>query len=279
MRDWNDHAFVMLAPDAFRRGLVPRIIERLTRAGLYPTRWAVGEITPVQADAMHGPAATRSGDAYRYRCLDVLFALGPCLMLRLRAGPGVTRPIHEHTLAVRGGSTVETALPGSIRHDLKALNRVMSLLHVSDGPAEAEAEAAILVPGGVTGPARSAAVWHDADDLPAFLQVLAHGGTEDRDLAAVRRELRAAVLTRTWSALDEDLRAAALDLLRDGTGTDDVKLRRSFAGAHPAAALLPLSFLSPVDLPAVERDLASAGLALDDWQRAVLTTSMYFAPW
>jgi nucleoside diphosphate kinase len=282
MNHWTTHAFAMLSPDAIRRGLAARIVDYFACAGLHPTCWALGEVTPVQADAMYGKAFART-EAYRYRCLDVLFALGPSLMLTLRAGEdgdGTTRSVHERALAVRGASTADQVQPGSIRHDLRALNRVMSLLHVSDGSAEAAAESEILVSRYDWTVGRAAA-WRDARDLPDLLRVLAGGTPETRDITAIRRELRTAILVRAWTALDDRLRTTATRLAEDSASASvgDPELHKIFDVAHPAAAVLPLSFEQPVDLVDVERRLATVGIAFDDWQRAVLTTSMYFEPW
>jgi len=282
MVDWDHHAFTMIAPDAIRRGLTGRILDYFAGARLDPCRWAVGEITAPQADAMHGDAAARSDQAYRYRCLDLLFALEPCLMVALHDRGGEPGDIHARALAVRGGSTAKNVEPGSVRHDLRAYNRVMSLLHVSDSAIHAAAESSVLVaetrPGGL---GRSDGRWHTASELSTYLELLSRRAADSRDLVTVRRDLRVAVLTRVWSSLDETARKRIPEWIDDPS---PVRLDPRVVGAelfrfHPASALLPLTFEEPVDLTEVERRLKGIGLRLDDWTRTILTTSMYFVSW
>ncbi len=282
MSSWERHAFTMIAPDAIRRGLTGRILDYFARAGLEPCRWAVGEITAPQVDAMHGDTVARSDQAYRYRCLDLLFALEPCLMVALHDRGDPPGNIHARALAVRGASTAQDIQAGSIRHDLRAYNRVMSLLHVSDTAAHAAVESAVLVaearPGGL---GRAGGGWRPAAELPTYLALLSRRTADPRDLVAVRRNLRIAVLTRVWSSLDGKARDSALEWV-DGSppaGVDSHAAGAALARSHPAAAILPLTFEEPVDLTEVKRRLETIGLGLDDWARTIVTTSMYFPPW
>jgi hypothetical protein len=178
---------------------------------------------------------------------------------------------------VRGVSDPAVAAPGTIRRDLGAINVVMSLLHVSDGPAEARAESELLLAG-----LASADRWWPPTELAAYLALLAAGPAERRSLHDVRGQLRAQLITALWAQLGDKAQTCAAELVAtDALGEPDagqVVANQAECAGHPLLALLTERFDHPIDLRGVERALTGVGVDLDDWARAVLGTSMYFPP-
>jgi nucleoside diphosphate kinase len=273
--EWDSHVFCMIAPDALRRHLAGAILDRFDAVGLRPAGWRLAELGSMQIDTMHELAVVRSTQAYRYRCLDALFALGPCLLLCLEDVKPHRGDPYARALQTKGASDPRHAKPGSIRHDLHAINLVMSLLHTSDGPAESVAESAVLL-AGVPRPQW----WREPNELSGLLAVIEAGTPERRLFNDVVAGVRARVVSRLWTALDVEARsmagrlAAAGELGEDHAGEKIARVAN--CGEDPLLGVLASRFDSAGDLRETVRALHGVGIELDGWEQAVLGTSMYF---
>jgi nucleoside diphosphate kinase len=263
LQDWQDAAFVLISPDTLVRGLGGPVVEAFSRAGLDVERWVATEIGPAQIDAMHHEAVRRGGgDIYRYRCLDALFDLGPAVALRLvhgrRAGADVSP--HLRALDVRGASRPEDLTPGTIRHDLGAVNTIMSLLHVSDTAVDAARECELLLGGAhawSTG-------WRPGSELAGFLGCSEPPHPEWRMPGDVAAGIQARATARLWAC-------------RPGAGPDPGN-----GGPGPTAGaevLLYLRLDAPFDAHVVECAASRHAIRLDPWERTVLRTCQHFSPW
>lgn len=267
MPNWNAELFCLIAPDAIRRHLVGPILSRFAARGLEPAGWCLRELTSLQIDTMHKLAMARSTHAYRFRCLDLLFALGPSILLRLADTGRVDDSPYSRALAVKGASDPRDAAPGSIRHDLRAINVIMSLLHTSDGPAESQHESELLLNGGT---------WRHPAELRELLMVLETGPAETRLFPEVLRGLRSRVLTVIWPVLGVEACATAARLAAAGElaaprAGEKIALLAECPG-HALLSILAAGFDQPVDVRETRL------LGLDDWETAVLFTSAYFPP-
>lgn len=282
---WTQAMFCLVTPDALRRHLLRPIVERLRSESLTITAFRVTDISTVHMDGMYEAHLVNTADAYRYRALDARMALGPAVAMRLLP-PADGTPIeswYARLKEIKGASAPAESRPGSLRHDLGAVNTILSLLHCSDSPEFAGREADLMLGG----PAQTLP-WQDGSSMDGLVDVTeAMQDKETRGFCEIVTELRASIVFRLWEAFDGDGRALAVKLIgmaalcsRDAGD----QLREHLPAAAqemPLAEILRLPFDPsgpPADLSWVRRQLASAGIALDDWSEAVLVSSMYFAP-
>ncbi|MEV4114742.1 nucleoside-diphosphate kinase [Nonomuraea sp. NPDC049695] len=274
---WDRHVFCLIGPDAVRRHLVGPILERFATAGLRPDGWRCLQLTSHQIDTMHELAMVRSSQAYRFRCLDLLFALGPSILLRLADVRPDLGDIYARATAAKGASDPKDAAPGTIRHDLRAINVVMSLLHTSDSPADAARESDLLLTGD-----DAHHVWNDPRELPDLIAVTSRRRVENRLFGDVLADIRTRVLLALWPQLGSAARSEAGRLAAMGHLGDPATGRKLASMIHPTASplldVLEADFDRPIDLRSVRGTLTGSGIDLDDWETAVLGTSMYFPP-
>lgn len=282
---WADAIFSLVTPDAVRRHLLRPIVDRFRGEGLTVAAFRVTDITTVHLDGLYEARLVNTADAYRYRALDARMALGPAVALRLVPPPGGV-PIHDWYARVgriKGVSVPGEAAPGSLRHDLGAVNTILSLLHCADSPEFARREADLILGG----PAHTLP-WQEGAALDPVIDLLeAVRGAEARGFCDVVTEVRASISLRLWDALDDDGRTLVTKLIGMGSlcARDAGEQVRGHlaAGARsgPLAEILALPgdpSAAPVDVAWIRRHLASEGIAFDDWTEAVLASSMYFAP-
>jgi nucleoside diphosphate kinase len=280
-----DAVFSTVTPDAIRRHLLRPIVERFRGEGLTVAAFRVTDITTVHMDGLYEAHLVNTADSYRYRALDARMALGPAVALRL-VPPRDGTPIDDwyaRIKQIKGVSSPAESLPGSLRHDLGAVNTILSLLHCADSPSLARREADLLLGG----PALTLR-WQDGAALDPVIDVLeAMRGEERRGFCEVLTEVRTSIAFRLWDALDNDGRALVTKLIGTASlcspdaGEQICGHLAVGARSAPLAEILAQPFDpsgTPVDVTWIGRHLASAGIAFDDWTEAVLISSMYFTP-
>ena len=271
----------MLSPDCLVRGLARAVLDRLAGIGLRPDGWRLTRVTPHRIDRMSELQVVTAARVHRYRALDALFALGPALMVSLRDEQ--ERPAEVAYAAaktLKGDADPAHARPGSIRHDLGAINTVLNLVHISDSPAEAAVECATLL--------GSEPDLFAGTGLDPLLDLLESWPRETRGFADVLGALRGRLIAAIWGDVTEPARERTMDLIRDGAlgeptsgkALADVLLGQRLRPAEVGEVIAwPFDGTAPrPDMGAVTRVLAWHGLALDPWENAVLTTSAVFPP-
>jgi nucleoside diphosphate kinase len=282
---WEHAVFCLLAPDTFRRHLAGAVLHRLAGGGLKVTGWAEVLVTDRTVDAVAQIQHVGAGAAFHYRALDAIFALGPAVALRL--ADTAARPpadLYREVKQLKGASMPADTRHGSIRHDLGSVNAVLSLLHVSDSPANAARESAAILRGDPDGPPVDELL-SPAATLPGYLLAREAGGpAETRGHREVVAAVRGRVLARLWSALPEATRGEAIRLLATGGLGDPDAGPRLAAGlpapGDPLVAVLRSDFEpGPAAPDPTELDLLLRRhrIGLDAWERVVLATSRYFA--
>ncbi len=280
---WSDHVFCLIAPDCLRRHLSGAVLRRFRDIGLCVAGWRLLRVTSRHNDTIAAIQGAGAGSTYRYRAIDALFDVGPALALRLRdesAQPSVE--LYAQAQRLKGASHPQDCVPGSIRHDLGAINAVMNLLHVSDSPVNSAGEAAVLL-SGIDPP-----LFLPAERLPSAIPIVEAGRpVETRGFPAVLTAVRARVAAALWDLLSDKGKVMAAELSGDGSLADPrageaLAAELAPAGAsHPLAAVLRIPFdpSGPLtDLRYAAGLLRLHGLGLDDWEYAVLATSLYFPP-
>jgi nucleoside diphosphate kinase len=293
---WHRHVFCMLTPDCLRRHLARQVLDRFLEAGFETVSWRLVSVSTADIDAMSEAQNAGPGQVYRYRALDVLFGLGPALALALRDQRGRdAAEIYGTVKRLKGDAHPERARPGSLRHDLRAINVVLSLLHASDTPEASALETAILL-GRNAGPSGGSLLpggqSHGLDDVLDLLE--RSQPRETRLFPEVLTALRARMSVALWPALSPDGRRLVAQLADKGQlAAPDAgeRLRAEMSPSGPATdcpgrsagleEVLSIRFdgsRAARAMPEIEMSLRTHGIQLDPWEYAVLATSVYFPP-
>ncbi len=243
-------ALMMIKPDGLISGKAPQIIDFLREHDL--------EIVAVRGFTMH---RLQWRELWRYQLTastldrlmvnDLVFA-NPCLMLCLRDVSEAALPATVRLSVLKGPSDVSQQTPDCLRSRMAQPNRVFSLFHVADEPADLLRELAIFL---------------DTADRAAVFDALARGVLADAERrlleATVAESVRAPrsldahqALVRARQAFDG--RAASLD----ATDRDRIEADLNAMAAGRRIAWHPFA-----------RALAACDLGLDPWDLTILGAS------
>ncbi|MVA77624.1 nucleoside-diphosphate kinase [Auraticoccus sp. F435] len=128
--------FVLIKPDAVRRGLVGEVLSRFERKGLRIVALKQVQVTPELADQHYAEHVERDF----YPPLRTFITSGPSVALVL-AGDEVVETVR----LMNGATDGRKAAPGTIRGDLSLSNRE-NLVHGSDSAESAAREIALWFP-------------------------------------------------------------------------------------------------------------------------------------
>lgn len=268
----------LLLPDALARQAALPIVELLADEGFEAVGHRLLAPTAQELDAIFRVNVDAVWETYRYRSLDLLFRLGPGLALLLADRRGDGDPL-ERLRALHGGDDPVAAPPESIHRRFGSVNAILSLLHVPASPEDDAQVRATLFGAGAR-----------RDDVPVrtFCRLLAAGPAEQRGFD----DVLAAYRVRLAAALWELLRPSGRELVRAWTAEGRAAFAQPGAGAALAEHLgeeceralrecLAAEFepgAATVQPDRAWRLLEGFGIALDPWERLVLTTSTYFPP-
>jgi nucleoside-diphosphate kinase len=133
----SQRTFVILKPDAVRRGLVGEILSRYEAKGLSIVAMEHRTIDGALADQHYAEHVERDF----YPPLRAFVTSGPLVALVLEGDEAI-----EVVRALNGATDGRKALPGTVRGDLSLSNRE-NLVHGSDSAESAAREIAIWFPG------------------------------------------------------------------------------------------------------------------------------------
>ena len=132
----SQRTFVLLKPDAVRRGLVGNLLSRYEAKGLSIVALEQRTITGDLADQHYAEHVDRDF----YPPLRAFVTSGPLVAMVLEGDEAV-----EVVRTLNGATDGRKAAPGSIRGDLSLSNRE-NLVHGSDSPESAAREIALWFP-------------------------------------------------------------------------------------------------------------------------------------
>ena len=132
----SQRTFVLLKPDAVRRGLVGNILSRFEAKGLSVVALEMRHIDAAKADEHYAEHIARDF----YPPLRDFVTSGPLLAAILEGDEAI-----EVVRGLNGATDGRKAAPGTIRGDLSLSNRE-NLVHGSDSPESAEREIKIWFP-------------------------------------------------------------------------------------------------------------------------------------
>ncbi len=243
-------ALLMIKPDGLIGGHAVRIVEFLQEHGL--------KIVAVRKFVMN---RLQWRELWRYQLTastldrlmvnDLVFS-NPCLMLCLRDESGSDIPATVRLSVLKGPSDVSQQSPDCLRSRMAQPNRVFSLFHVADEPADLLRELSVFL---------------DASDRAAVFKALAGAELPEAERGALEHTI--AESQRTARSLDA---AEALDRVRDafvaqvGTSIDAER-------AVIDDALRAMSSGERIAWRPFARALARSGLTLDAWDIAILGAS------
>jgi nucleoside diphosphate kinase len=272
----------MLYPDALARHLGIAVLDRIEAAGFEPVAWRVLWHRPEDLDSFYGRNIIEVWHTYLYRLVDQLFSLGPTVGILVAARqPTAGSASYRRLVQAKGSSDPARAAPGTIRGDLGSINKILSLVHSSDGKAESIEESAVFAgPGGFTR-------GEDPGELRTLIALLQAGTPpENRGYREVLAGLRSKTLAAAWEDVRGSARGKAGTILGEGQAAlampgSGERLSALLSDAHPLSAVLRADFTPESPGPDPERaklTLAAFGVRLDDWESLVLATSRRFWP-
>lgn len=132
----TQRTFVLLKPDAVKRGLVGQILARFEAKGLRVVALEQRTIDAAQSDAHYAEHVERDF----YPPLRDFVTSGPLVCVVLEGDEAV-----EVVRGLNGATDGRKAAPGTIRGDFSLSNRE-NLVHGSDSPESAEREIALWFP-------------------------------------------------------------------------------------------------------------------------------------
>jgi nucleoside-diphosphate kinase len=130
----HQRTYVMIKPDAVKRGLIAQIVQRFEDTGLVIERLELGMVTSDQAKANY---AEHEGKPF-YAGLIEYVTSGPVVKMVL-AGPEAVMVVRK----LMGATNPRDAAPGTIRGDY-GLELDANVVHGSDSPDSAAREIAIF---------------------------------------------------------------------------------------------------------------------------------------
>jgi len=281
-REWDTTVFAMIYPDALARHLGIAVLDRIETAGFEPVAWRVLWHRPDDLDSFHARNIAHVWPTYFHRLIDQLFALGPTVGMLVAARQRAAGPAsYRRLLGAKGHGDPARAEPGTIRGDLGSINKILSLVHCSDCPADSVRESAAFAGhdgftrGEHPGELRALVTLLQAGTLPenrGYREVLA--GVRARALVTALEDMRGPARGKAGAILDAGPAALAMR----GSGE---RLAALLPAAHPLSGVLRADFTPQSPGPEPERaalTLAAFGVRLDDWQSLVLATSRRFWP-
>jgi nucleoside-diphosphate kinase len=132
----SQKSFVLLKPDAVRRGLVGAVLSRLEAKGLRIVAMDLRQVDGKLADKHYAEHV----DKAFYPPLRNFVTSGPSVAVIVEGDEAV-----EVVRALNGATDGRKAAPGTIRGDFSLSNRE-NLVHGSDSPESAEREIALWFP-------------------------------------------------------------------------------------------------------------------------------------
>ena len=132
----TQRSFVLIKPDAVRRGLVGAVVSRLESKGLQLVAMELRQVTGEEADQHYAEHVERPF----YPPLRTFITSGPSVALVVEGDEAI-----EVVRALNGATDGRKAAPGSIRGDLSLSNRE-NLVHGSDSEESARREISLWFP-------------------------------------------------------------------------------------------------------------------------------------
>jgi len=133
----TQRSFVLIKPDAVRRGLVGAVLARFEGKGLRIVTMELHQVTGEESDQHYAEHVDRPF----YPPLRAFITSGPSVALVLEGDEAI-----EVVRALNGATDGRKAAPGTIRGDFSLSNRE-NLVHGSDSPESAAREIAFWFPG------------------------------------------------------------------------------------------------------------------------------------
>ncbi len=133
----TQRTFVLLKPDAVRRGLIGTVLDRFERRGLRIVAMEQRTIDGELADRHYAEHVERDF----YPPLRAFVTSGPVVAMVLEGDQAI-----EVVRGINGATDGRRAAPGTIRGDVSLSNRE-NLVHGSDSAESAEREIGIWFPG------------------------------------------------------------------------------------------------------------------------------------
>ncbi|WP_066506638.1 nucleoside-diphosphate kinase [Abyssisolibacter fermentans] len=269
---WEDHLFVLITPDTIQRNLVKQIIEKLNENGFEPVYYEMVKATSQDLDKLYAVHIEKKWDSYRYRLIDMLFSLDICLALVVKAQDKTN--CYERLKKLKGNNSPCKSPKGTIRRDLRGINSIMGLLHTSDNPYESEWESSIFIKGDIK----------EISNLSLLLKSM-NFGLEKGDYLQVLNRLRMQLLLYILNKAEGKIRDKLTDYLisyKPLYGNEFNQVICSLELKDDELSEFICFNFNEVNKAyegnLLEKKIVKYDANLDEWERLVLISSMYFEP-
>ncbi len=142
LKNLHGLVFAMIKPAAFTRGLAPEIVQWLHQVGFKIVLYKFGEVKGEELDKLYLFVKRKYQESWWI--MERAYSMAPALAMVLVGN----KNNHEHACArlrdLIGPTTPEAGTKGNLRYDLKGVNRVFNIIHVSDDPAAALRESSVF---------------------------------------------------------------------------------------------------------------------------------------
>lgn len=142
LKNLHKLVFAMIKPAAFARGLAPKVVQWLHQKGFRITLLRFLEVRGKELDELYLFVKRKYHESWWI--MERAYSMAPAIAMVLVGDQNS----HEHACAklreLIGPTTPEAGSKGNLRYDLKGVNRVFNIIHVSDDPAAALREASVF---------------------------------------------------------------------------------------------------------------------------------------
>ncbi len=142
LRNLSKLVFAMIKPAAFARGLAPKVIEWLHLKGFRIALARFGQVKGKELDDLYLFVKKKYQESWWI--MERAYSMAPAIAMVLVG----SRNDYEHACAklrnLIGPTTPEAGSMGNLRYDLKGVNRVFNIIHISDDPAAALRESSVF---------------------------------------------------------------------------------------------------------------------------------------
>jgi len=142
LKNLSKLVFAMIKPAAFARGLAPEIIEWLHHKGFRIALAKLKDLRGKELDELYVFVKRKYHESWWI--MERAYSMAPALAMVLVGDSNGFEHASARLRSLIGPTTPEAGKQGNLRYDLKGVNRVFNIIHISDDPAAALRESSVF---------------------------------------------------------------------------------------------------------------------------------------
>lgn len=135
-------SFLMLKPDAYLRGFIPSILNRIQEYDIYPIKYSLLDLSENLIDNLYMFVKQKYYDTWWV--MKKAYTLAPCLPIMVIGNPATFPHLSARLRNIIGPTTPAAGRSGQLRYDYRATHRVFNLIHGTDDPGSAIRESLVF---------------------------------------------------------------------------------------------------------------------------------------